>query len=308
MTPVTAPGLVAGLLVLATAVAARLAARVQRGAGVGARLAAVPAAPGLGRVPRPIRLASGPGRWAPAWVGSALADTGAAAPPALVWRAWTASIAFAVGAGLVVGPGAAAVAAAVAVAGPGLAWRLLRHRGDQRFDAALPAAVEAVARSLRTGASLRQALAEAARATPGPVGADLAGVAAAVERGSGVVPALEAWAERRPLPSVCLVVAAVCLGAEAGGARAEAIDGVAASLRRRQAAAREVRALAAQARASALVIAVAPLAFCALASATDARTSAFLLGTPAGLLLLTAGLALDAAGALWMARLTRIEP
>ena len=253
----------------------------------------------------PMGLVLSPPRWLPA----RLADAGVAVAPSSAWRAWLAAITTAAGwAFLGAGAGAGVLAAAVAVAGPCLAWRLLRHRGASRVEAALPAAVEAVAASLRSGASLRQAVGEAAAATPGLLGTDLAQVAIATERGGGLIGALEAWADRRPLPGVRLAVAALCLCAETGGAAAQAVDSVAATLRQRLAAQAEARALATQARMSAAVIAVAPVAFCALSAAADPRSSAFLLRTRLGLALLAAGLALDAAGAVWMARLTRLEP
>lgn len=244
----------------------------------------------------------------PSWVASALADAGLAVEPAQAWSLWRVSVPAAAAAGLATGgAGAAVVAVAAVVAAPVVGWRLLRRRGSDRYEAALPGAVDAVARALRSGASLRLAIAEAASSTPGPLGADLAGVATAIDRGATVVAALEAWGERRPAPGVRLVVSALCLGAETGGALARAVDGVASTLRQRLSARAEARALATQARASAAVLAVAPLAFTAVASLADARTSAFLFRTPTGLLCLAAGLILDAAGALWMARLTRIE-
>ena len=245
----------------------------------------------------------------PGWLAARLVDAGVAVAPASVWRAWLATSTTAGGWGFLgAGAGAGVLAAVVAVAGPCLAWRLLRHRGASRVEAALPAAVEAVAASLRSGASLRQAVGEAAAATPGLLGTDLAQVAVATERGGGLIGALEAWADRRPLPGVRLAVAALCLCAETGGAAAQAVDAVAATLRHRLAAQAEARALATQARMSAAVIAVAPVAFCALSAAADPRSSAFLLRTRLGLALLATGLALDAAGAAWMARLTRVEP
>jgi tight adherence protein B len=188
--------------------------------------------------------------------------------------------------------------------GPALAWRANRGRAAARLQAALPAAVEAVARALRSGAGLRAALREAGATTPGALGADLTWVARSAEA-IGIVAALEAWGETRPLPGVRLAVAALCLGAETGGAQAHAIDGVAVTLRQRLGAAAEARALASQARASAAVIALSPIVFCGLTSATDPRVAGFLFRSGAGLAVLTAGLLLDAAGAVWMARLTR---
>ncbi len=244
----------------------------------------------------------------PAWVAPRLEETAVLADPAAVWTLWVVGGAAAgVWALCAAGPGLAVLVAAATAGTPGLAWRLLRHRGTAALEAALPGAVDSIAGGLRSGASLRQAVAEAGRTALGPLGADLRAVATAVDRGAGLVVALEGWAERRPQPGVRLVVAALCLGAETGGATARAVDAVAATLRQRLAAQAEARALATQARVSAGVIAVAPLAFCALSAATDRRSAGFLLRTPAGLVLLSAGLALDAAGALWMARLTRVE-
>src|SRR5262249_23245986 len=126
-----------------------------------------------------------------------------------------------------------------------------------------------------------------------------------IAHGLSLADAVDEWATRRPLPGVRLAAAAIALSAEMGGAQARALDGVAATLRERLAARAEVRAPATQARGSALVIAIAPIAFCVRASATDGRTARFLFRSAGGLVLLLLGAALDAAGALWMARITR---
>lgn len=297
-------GVTAALMVIVACAAVRAAAATgrRRAAGARARRHAVPShdRPERGRPPAPMA--------GPPWVERGLAEAGISIDAGRAWSLWLASWVLAAALGSIIGGlGAAIVAVASAVAGPVVAWRLLRRRGADRLEAALPGAVEAIARSLRSGASLRQAIAEAAAATPGALGAELASVARATDRGASVVVALEAWGERQPLPGVRLVVSALCLGAETGGALARAVDGVAATLRQRLGARAEARALATQARASAGVLAAAPLAFTAVASLADSRTSAFLFRTRTGLLCLAGGLALDAAGALWMARLTRIE-
>ncbi|MDP9404348.1 MAG: type II secretion system F family protein [Actinomycetota bacterium] len=296
--------LMSALSVVVAAAAIRVAGRARARGAAGARLRRE-ARPGPSAGVR----GGAPARaGAPAWIDSALAQAGFSVDAGQAWSLWLASLALAGAAGgMIGGVGAATVAAGAALAGPVVAWRLLRRRGGDRLEAALPGAVDAITRALRSGASLRQALAEAATATPGPLGAELASVARATDRGASVVAALEAWGQRQPAAGVRLLVSALCLGAETGGALARAVDGVAATLRQRLAARTEARALATQARASAAVLAAAPLAFTAIASVADARTSAFLFRTPAGVLCLAGGLALDAAGALWMARLTRIE-
>ena len=180
-------------------------------------------------------------------------------------------------------------------------------RGAGSREAGLVDALDAVGRSLRSGATIPAALQEAAGAVSGPVGGDLARVASRTPV-RGAVAALEAWARERPEPGVRLAVAAMVLGIESGGAPARAVDGVAAGLRARQALAAEVKALSSQARLSAVVIAGAPLAFGTLASATDAGIAAFLFGTRIGIALLAAGLLLDALGAWWMVHICRLRP
>jgi len=246
----------------------------------------------------------------PAWfarrVTDAGAGTGPTSPATLFW-AWLASAAAAVALALRLGgPGLAGMAALALGAGPLVALSSLRTRRDARAEAALPEVLEGIARSLRSGASLRLAFAEVATAG-GPLAADLCRVATAADNGAELRDAIEGWGRARPASGVELAVSALCLGIEAGGPQARAVDGVATTLRQRLGVAAEARALGAQARMSALVIALSPIAFCALASASDARTGRFLLHSGTGQLLLAAGVTLDAVGALWMTRLTTVK-
>ena len=172
-----------------------------------------------------------------------------------------------------------------------------RHR---RVGHALPGALDEIARSLRAGASLVQAIDDAARTTPGAIGDDLFAVVAAHRSGVPLADALARWRSTRPLPGVRLTASALELGLAAGGTHARAVDGVAATFRDNLAISAEVRAQAAQAQASALVIGLAPIGFTALACLADHRTASFLFQTPAGLACLAVGGTLDAAGAMWM--------
>ena len=241
----------------------------------------------------------------PPWLAGALATAGLAWPVAAVWQGWLAGgVLVAVLAVMVGGPALGAVAAAAVLGAPPLALRLAAGRGDRALEAALAPLLERVARGLRSGATLAQALEESAEETP-VLRDELRVVLREVANGDALVVALDRLAVRRPLPAVKLAVAALALGAETGGAQAQALDGLAATLRDRQAVAAEVRALSSQARLSALVITMAPLGFALFAAATDPRSSRFLLRTPIGIACLTVGLALDAVAAWWMARITR---
>jgi tight adherence protein B len=184
--------------------------------------------------------------------------------------------------------------------------RALAARRSRQLERALPFALDDVARSLRSGGSLRMAIVEAASRARGVLGGDLARVAAELDDGHPLHDALAAWEARRPVRSVRLTVAALSLAAETGGASARAIDGVAATLRVNLGIAGEVKALASQARMSALVIVLAPVAFTALAASTDHRTAHFLVATPFGLGCLAGGLLLDTIGWVWMRRITAV--
>jgi len=243
----------------------------------------------------------------PSWLTPALADAELPLDADRAWALWVA-LAVVVGAagGALGGPALAVGGTALGAMAPLVVLRARRGAAAATAERSLPTALEAVARGLRSGASLRQAIAEAAAVTPGTLGAELQRVAAAANRGTPLVDALEAWAHQCPQSGVRLAVTALCLGAETGGAQARAVDGVAATLRERLAVVGEVRALTSQTRASMLVIAASPVVFCVFASATDERTSTFLFRSPAGLVCLVAGVALDVAGGFWMRRLCRV--
>jgi tight adherence protein B len=255
--------------------------------------------------------AAGPGGVLPPLpppVREALAAADLPLDPESTWRGWMVGLAVvSLVAGLLGGPGLMGVVVVVLTLAPaGVLWAA-RGRADRALEQAIPALLDEVARGLRSGAGLHQALAAAA-AGPGPVAGDLAEVLAEVEAGRALVAALEDWAARRPLPGVRLTVGALALGLETGGAHARAIDGVAATVRARGAVAAEVRAMSSQARLSGLVIALAPIGFGAFAAATDPRTATFLFRTTPGLICLTLGLVLDGLAAAWMHRLAAVEP
>lgn len=244
-------------------------------------------------------------RSAPAVLVSALEAAGVAADPGRCWQAWRWSVAAATAAaGLLVGPGAGLVGLAVSASGPALLLAALKGRGAVRLEASLAELLEAIARALRSGASLRQAVASAAAAGSGPVARDLAQVMVDVDRGADFGAEVAAWGQRRPLPSLRLAVAALTLAAETGGAQARALDRVATTVRDRLAVRSEQAALGSQARASALVMGVTPVAFAVLAGVTDPHTADFLLHRTPGLVCLTLGLLLDAAALIWMLRIT----
>jgi tight adherence protein B len=294
---------VVAILVLVACATARHAAMARTRARLMARLGAtglLPTRPPTGARPALARRLP----HAPPWLPDLLAAADLALDPVVAWASWLAAAgASALLALVAAGPPMAVVTGLAVAVAPAVGLRAARGRAAARLEGSLPGALEAVARSLRSGASLRLAVAEAARVTPGPLGAELGMVSTAAAHGQPLVVALDDLAARRPLPGVRLAVAALCLGLETGGAQARAVDGVATTLRDRLGVAAELRALSSQARVSALVIGLAPVGFAGFAAATDPRTATFLFRTAPGLALLVTGLVLDAVGWWWMRRL-----
>jgi tight adherence protein B len=184
--------------------------------------------------------------------------------------------------------------------------RRLAPRRDRRDVARdLPEVVEALARAVRAGSSIRGAVASVAMGARGATGADLAHLAARLDRGAPLPVVLDEWRlRRREVREVALVAVALQIAADAGGSVARALDGVADTIRSQQHLRAEINALASQAEASAVLIALLPLAFAAVAGAADPDTLAFLVSTPFGLVCLAAGIVLDAVALVWMRRIT----
>lgn len=244
----------------------------------------------------------------PAWLFRAMQRAALPIDPQTLWSTWlVAGLLGVVPALMLAGPSLAMLVAVIVIASPMVVIWAMRERSAHLCAAGLPLLLESVARSMRSGASLRQALEEGRDSTPGPVAEDLHRLTGDLAGGVSLSDALERWQDHRTLPGVRLSVAALLLGVETGGAHARALDGVAATLRSELGVGAEVKALSSQARYSAMVIAAAPLVFAALASASDGATASFLFGTPTGWACLTIGLSLDAIAALWMQRLARVE-
>ncbi|HAI64756.1 MAG TPA: hypothetical protein DCM13_07715 [Acidimicrobiaceae bacterium] len=179
---------------------------------------------------------------------------------------------------------------------PALRWR--RRRDDR---AALPLALELLARELRAGATVPHAV--RAVAADEACGRSLVSVVERIERGGRVIDELDRWAAASPSPDAHLARAVLQLGFTTGAALADSLDRVAATMRDRLEFDDELRALTAQSRASATVLTVAPAAFLLVLGLTAPELVAPLFTTRLGWICLLAGIGLDAVGFWWMRHL-----
>lgn len=178
-------------------------------------------------------------------------------------------------------------------------------RSRRRLEQQLPVVAATLARSVRSGATLAMALADAARSAEDPVSSELTTVVDSTRRGVSIVGALERWDRRSGSAQVELLVAAARLGQAHGGDLAAALDGAAVSLLDRIEVADEARALSAQAMTSAVALLALPPFGAVCFVLLDPRVGATLVRSAGGWACLVVGSLLDAAGAAVMVRMVR---
>jgi tight adherence protein B len=251
------------------------------------------------------RSVSAPHRAPPHWFERLLTALGVGGPdgpgldPAQTWPVVSAVLLVLAVVAIVMAPIGSIAVGGAAAAGLVVARRRPRRAVFARAD--LVGAVETMAATLRSGASVHQAVERAGSAAPGAVGTGLRAVALQTRQGMRLDLALSEWAAGLPA-NAAAVAHALDLAAASGAGHAAALDAVADALRSRERLRREVRALAGQARASAMVLVALPVVFAAGAALTAPGVSRFLLRSPGGWACLASGVGLDAVGAWWMAR------
>lgn len=181
----------------------------------------------------------------------------------------------------------------------------LHSRELARYERLLPYTLDAVARSMRSGAGLLVAIEEAGNDIDGVVARDMAKIARRVRHGNNLTDALHDWMQERPLTSVRLAATSMVLALKTGAAQAEVIDRVVLTVRQSLNATASARTHATQARASMWALTLMPVLFTGPMLIFDGATRSFLLHSYAGIAVLSCGLLLDSLGALWMSRLTK---
>ena len=188
------------------------------------------------------------------------------------------------------------------------AW--LQHRRSQRMKqiaAALPDALDLIARSMQAGHAFTSALQLAAKDSPPPLSHELRAVFEEINFGVGTAQALQALSTRVASDDVRYFVVAVVIQSETGGNLADILKNTAHLIRERQKIAGVVRVLSAEGRISALVLSVLPFALAAFMSLLNPAFVSKLWTDPMGLQLVYASLTLMALGILWMWKLIQIR-
>lgn len=175
-------------------------------------------------------------------------------------------------------------------------WRQRRVAGRPPTARAVADWCDELARSIRSGSTLRDALRTVDAGDPA-VGRALAPLGLAIDRGASVTEAVRRVAP--PGQHLALALSVVGTASRIGGPSAAAIDRTAMALRRRAAEVDDRSTQAAQARLSTHVLTALPILMLAVLAATDADVRT-VVASPIGAGCIGAGLTLNLIGWWWM--------
>lgn len=150
---------------------------------------------------------------------------------------------------------------AALAAGAGGAWfcfKTARARRRARFLEHFPDAIDLVARAVRAGLPVIEAISAVARDVPGPAGEEFGEIANQLKVGVAFDEALWHTAEHVGLADFRIFAVSLSLQRETGGGLSETLANLAGVIRRRKELRLKTKALSAEARASAMVISALP--------------------------------------------------
>jgi tight adherence protein B len=190
---------------------------------------------------------------------------------------------------------------------PWLFLAMARTRRETRFLSQLPDTLQLLAGSLAAGYSLPQAMDSVARETRAPISTEFS--RALIEARLGLLPedALDGIAARTGSRDFSWIVMAIRIQRDVGGNLAELLATVAETLRERERLRRQVSALSAEGRLSGWILGGLPVVFAVYLTTVRPEYIAPLYTTPMGWVLLTIGVVSLAVGAVWMAKVIKVE-
>ena len=188
------------------------------------------------------------------------------------------------------GPSLGVLALTAAVFGARVVLQTARGRRLRRIETQMPGALELLVGQLRAHRSIGEAVSDAARWLPGPLGAECMRVAEELRIGTSLPRALERLRDRVPVPGVAAIATAIVVAERTGANLVETLDRQAAAARSRIAFHHEVSAMTAHARTTGATLTLLPLGVAAAMQLLDPAVFAPMTGTTPGRILLgTAG-------------------
>lgn len=220
------------------------------------------------------------------WLSLALATTAAGA------AAWW------------LGPSAVAPAALLGLLLPLLVLRTLGRRRREQLLKRLPEAFELMARVIRAGQSVPQALQAVADSFTGPLGREFADCQHRQSLGQRPEVTFRAMAERSGILELRIFVMAMLIHRQAGGNLSEVLERLATLVRARQRLQRQLRTATAEGRLQGWTLAVLPMLIFGVLLVINRPYAEVLLQTPR---LLLGTLALIVVGLLWIRKIVHFH-
>ncbi len=142
---------------------------------------------------------------------------------------------------------------------PRLAYRYLKRKRETKLVEQMPDALNMMAGSLRSGASLAIAMDLVCTEIPPPFSQELSLVLREQKLGVSLEDAFDSFAKRINLEEVNLLVSAITISKEVGGNLSEVLERLATTLRTKAAMEGKIRALTSQGKLQGIVVALLPV-------------------------------------------------
>ena len=184
---------------------------------------------------------------------------------------------------------------------PRLLLSRARRKRLEKVEGQIADAVMGMAKSLRAGTGLLQALAYAAKETPAPLGPELHRTLRELQMGAEAEAVLGALSARVGSPDLDIVVTAIIIQRTSGGNLSEILFNVTNTIRERAKIQADIRVLTAQQRISANLMALIPVVIAVLFILLNPDTGKLLINTTVGQIALAVGITFELSG-LWLIR------
>ena len=201
----------------------------------------------------------------------------------------------------------AAVALVLGGALPYILLRLKRSRRLKAFNAALPDAIELMARSLRAGHSMGSSIELIAEQSPEPLAFQFVQVYQQQRVGLHFRDALLQMGARIPSRDLQFLITAILVQKETGGDLTEILDRASHVIRERVRIEGEVRTRTAQGRLTGWILAMLPIIMLTLINIVSPGYSTILFHDPTGQKLLYAGATLILIGGLSISKIVDVQ-
>ena len=176
-----------------------------------------------------------------------------------------------------------------------------RQKRLELVEKQLPEALTAMAKALKAGTGLLQALARAADETPAPLGSELQGVLRDLQLGAEAEDVFGALAERMGSPDLDIAATAIVIQRNVGGNLSEILNNVANTVRERAKLRGEIRVLTSRQKLTGNLTACIPVLVALAFIAINPRMGNLLVTTTTGQIALGVGIFFELLG-LWMIR------